>query len=147
KTQSNRGRDDYWVVKLNSNGNIQWNKTIGGNDDDRLTSLQQTRDSGYILGGYSYSNISGEKTQNNTGFIDYWIVKLDKSGNIKWNRTIGGKKDDYLNSLRQTSDGGYILGGGSTSNISGEKTENKRGTLRFTADYWVVKTDSLGKFQ
>ncbi len=143
KTENSRGGDDYWVVKLDRLGNIQWDKTIGGNNTDVLYTLQQTRDDGYILGGYSSSNKSGEKSQNSRGKTDYWIVKLDESGNIQWDETIGGNNSDILNSLAQTTDNGYILGGQSSSNSSGEKTEVSRGA----DDYWVVKIDRLGKIQ
>ncbi|QEC66793.1 T9SS type A sorting domain-containing protein [Panacibacter ginsenosidivorans] len=143
KTQDSRGGFDYWLVKLDSTGKIIWDKTIGGNNTDGLTSVQQTSDEGYILGGYSWSDISGEKTENSRGQDDYWVVKLDSLGNIQWDKTIGGSLADKLNALRQTSDGGYILGGYSTSGISGEKTENSRGK----EDYWVVKLDSMGKIQ
>jgi len=140
KTQNSRGSYDYWVVKLDSSGNIIWDKTIGGGDVDELMSLQQTNDGGYIVGGFSSSKISGEKTQGKRGGNDYWVVKLDGMGNIQWDKTIGGALDDFLQSLQQTSDGGYALGGRSWSNISAEKTQNSRGDN----DYWVVKLDSLG---
>src|SRR5258707_1032084 len=77
KTENSRGTDDYWIVKLDSTNKIEWDKTIGGSDIDILTSIQQTSDQGYILGGYSFSNISAEKTQNSKGSADYWVVKLD----------------------------------------------------------------------
>src|SRR4029078_6947398 len=96
--------------------NIQWSKTIGGSSFDVLNTLQQTTDGGYILGGSSNSNISGEKTENSRGSYDYWVVKLDNLGNILWNKTIGAGAEDYLNSIQQTTDGGYILGGTSNSN-------------------------------
>ncbi len=143
KTENLRGGYDYWIVKTDATGNIQWQKTIGGNLDDNLYSIQQTSDGGYILGGYSISNISGEKTQNRRGNFDYWIVKIDDTGNIQWQKTIGGSDYDYLMSIQQTTDEGYILGGYSASNISGEKSENKRGL----DDYWIVKTDSSGNIQ
>jgi hypothetical protein len=135
KTQSGRGGSDYWIVKLDNNGNKQWDKTIGGSGGDALTSLQQTSDGGYILGGYSSSNISGEKTENSRGGNDYWIVKLDNSGNKQWDKTIGGSGEDDLTSLQQVGDGGYILGGRSKSPISGQKTQNSRGGF----DYWIVR--------
>ncbi|MCZ4317451.1 T9SS type A sorting domain-containing protein [Aequorivita viscosa] len=119
---------------------ILWQKTIGGSDTDFSTVFETTADGGYILGGYSTSNISGEKTENSNGAIDIWIVKIDDSGNIQWQNTIGGSGDDYLISLKQTSDGGYILGAGSNSDISGDKTENSRGGL----DYWILKLDVTG---
>src|SRR5215831_15795227 len=124
KTQKSRGGYDYWIIKLDSSHNIQWNKTIGGDDFDGLSSLQQTSDGGYMLGGSSWSNISGEKSENNRGYgLDYWIVKLNKSGKIEWDKTLGGVDWDELHSLQQTADGGYILGGSSTSRASYEKTE------------------------
>ena len=140
KTQNNRGRGDYWVVKLDSSLNIQWDKTIGGSESDDLYCIEQTADNGYILGGYSFSNISGEKTDSSRGLADYWVVKLDRHGNIQWDKTIGGKKDDRLTWLQQTKKGDYIIGGYSTSNSSREKSQDCRG--RF--DYWILKLDSLG---
>ncbi len=143
KTENSRGGSDYWIVKTDATGNIQWQKTIGGNSYDELKSIQQTTDGGYILGGYSESNISGEKSENSRGANDFWIVKTDSTGNIQWQKTIGGSGDDKLYSIQQTTDGGYILGGKSDSNISGEKTENSRGF----EDYWIVKIDSVGIVQ
>jgi hypothetical protein len=75
-TQPAQGNYDYWVVKVNSNGVKDWDKRFGGSNEDRLTSLKQTSDGGYILGGYSSSGISGDKTQETQGLTDYWIVKL-----------------------------------------------------------------------
>ncbi|HKR06809.1 MAG TPA: T9SS type A sorting domain-containing protein, partial [Bacteroidia bacterium] len=144
KTENCNGEYDYWLIKLNASGNIQWQNTIGGNYSDYLFSMQQTIDDGFILGGFSLSNISGDKTENNIGgSIDYWIVKTDASGNIQWQNTIGGNLNDFLYSLEQTIDGGYILGGYSYSGISGDKTENCTGIT----DYWIIKTDSAGNIQ
>jgi hypothetical protein len=143
KTQNTHGGYDYWIVKLNNQGQIQWNKSIGGNLDDFLVSMTQTSDGGYILGGYSISSASGDKTENNRGSYDYWIVKISSSGDIQWNKTIGGGSIDYLQSIRQTIDGGYILGGYSNSNISAEKTQNTRGSF----DYWIVKLNSSGSIE
>ena len=143
KTENNRGGYDYWIVKVNKSGIIQWQKTIGGSSDDILYSLNQSTDGGYILGGASGSGISGEKSESSIGGKDYWIVKIDSIGNIQWQKTIGGNSTDQLRSIDQTTDGGYILGGLSQSNISGHKTENAIGSV----DYWIVKTDSLGNIQ
>ncbi|HRC36093.1 MAG TPA: T9SS type A sorting domain-containing protein [Bacteroidia bacterium] len=143
KTEDSQGLEDYWLLKLDSMGNIQLQKTIGGNMEDDLMSVQQTTDGGYILGGYSQSDISGDKTENSQGDYDYWVVKLDTIGNIQWQNTIGGNNQEFLNSIQQTTDGGYILGGMSQSDVSGDKTENSQGGW----DYWVLKLDSIGNVQ
>jgi hypothetical protein len=140
KTEANQGTWDYWVVKQDGSGNILWQNTIGGNDADQLQSVIQTTDGGYLLGGYSGSDISGDKTEANQGLYDYWVVKLDVTGNIEWQNTIGGYKEDDLHSVIQTTDGGYLLGGYSESGTNGDKTEPSQGFR----DYWVVKLDGLG---
>jgi hypothetical protein len=150
KTEANLGVYDYWVVKLNSSGGIEWQNTIGGNGDDNLFSIAQTSDGGYILGGVSWSGISGDKTEANLGAgytYDYWVVKLNNSGSIEWQNTIGGNLDDYLYSIAQTSDGGYILGGTSYSGLAGDKTEPRIGGEYAAPDYWVVKLNSSGSIE
>jgi hypothetical protein len=140
KTQASKGFEDFWVIKLNASGVKVWDKTFGGSGSENLLSLAQTSDGGYILGGDSDSGISGDKTQASKGDSDYWVVKLDANGTKQWDRSIGGSADDFLLSLTQTADGGYMLGGRSDSGISGDKTQPSRGDF----DYWVVKTDAGG---
>ncbi|MBL7914957.1 MAG: T9SS type A sorting domain-containing protein [Bacteroidia bacterium] len=144
KTENSMGASDFWIVKTDSTGNIQWQNTIGGTAKDDLHSIEQTSDGGLILGGSSYSDISGDKTENGSGGRDFWIVKIDSAGNIQWQNTIGGSGDDACQSISLTFDGGYILGGTSDSNISGDKTEN---SINDSDDYWIVKLDSLGAIQ
>ncbi|HRI34998.1 MAG TPA: hypothetical protein PLD02_14715, partial [Saprospiraceae bacterium] len=139
KTENCYGRSDYWIIKLDSSGNIQWQKTIGGNHEDILNDVKQTTDGGYILGGKSYSlDTSGNKTVFGIEGWDYWIVKMDKLGNIQWQKSFGGDNWDEFVEINQTFDGGYIIGGYSKSNISGTKNENTRGE----DDYWIIKIDS-----
>jgi hypothetical protein len=148
KSEANKGFDDYWIIKLDANGNKIWDKTFGGNMREGLTALQQTSDGGYILGGTSNSGINGDKSQALIGEIDYWIVKLDANGNKTWDKTFGGINEDGIRALQQTSDGGYILGGSSDSGISGDKSEVNKGNFApgsfATNDYWVVKLDASG---
>lgn len=140
KKENSRGNLDYWVVKLDSKGEIEWDKTIGGKYVDELKSIEQTKDGGFILGGYSNSPESGDKSQKSFGLGDYWIVKLDKEGAIEWQETMGGDKDDNLFALTQTNDGGFIAGGNSNSGTSNSKTKsNRNGT-----DFWVVKLNESG---
>lgn len=140
KTENNYGVTDYWIVKLDDTGTVEWENTIGGNDSDVLRDVIQTSDNGYLLGGYSKSNISGDKTENSQGDYDFWMLKLDSSGSILWQNTIGGSGIDYPRDVKQLMDGSYIIGGWSNSNISGDKTENSNGGY----DYWLVKLNSSG---
>ena len=140
KTGARKGLADYWVVKVNQRGIVKWNKTIGGSNEDLLQSMELTRDGGCILGGTSTSPASGNKSQGSRGESDYWLVKLDNDGTIQWDKTIGGSRKDELRSVKQTSDGGYIIGGYSTSPISGHKTELSNKDI----DFWVVKVGSAG---
>ncbi|MBK9320964.1 MAG: hypothetical protein IPM91_20665 [Bacteroidetes bacterium] len=94
------------LIKLSVSGQeIEWQKTIGGSWSDKLSYFELTADGGYILGGSSRSNISGDKTENNLGDYDYWIIKTDSSGNIQWQNTIGGGLNDIQSSIEQTVDG------------------------------------------
>lgn len=132
--------DDFWLLKLNELGVIQWQRVFGGNLVDVPTNILNTSDGGSIIIGYSDSNISGNKTENSKGLIDVWILKLDNLGNILWQKTIGGENLDSAECVVETSDGGYLIGANSLSNISGDKTENSKG-LR---DMWIIKIDSIG---
>ncbi len=135
----NQGSVDYWIVKIDELGTIQWQKTYGGSSLDLATSIQQTTDGGYIIAGYSDSN-DGDVTGNN-GDYDYWIVKIDEFGAIQWQKSLGGSGEDRAESIQQTTDGGYILAGYSNSN-DGDVTGN-HGYF----DYWIVKLEENGTIQ
>lgn len=129
----NHGDFDYWVVKLNNSGNIQWQKSLGGSESDRATSVQQTSDGGFIVTGYTYSN-NGD-VSNNHGASDIWVVKLDNSGNLQWEKSYGTGLNDSGTSVKETSDGGYIVTGTSWINSN------------LSDDYKVLKLDSSGNVQ
>jgi len=141
KTEKSRGNMDYWIVKLDKNGLVQWQKTYGGEYADLLRSMEQTKDGGYILGGYSNSPQSGEKTDANKGIGDYWIIKIDNIGSIEWQQTYGGNGDNQLYVIHQTNDGGYIAGGNSNSTTT---LTAKGGNVRSGTDFWVLKMDEKG---
>ncbi len=143
KTVASFGIGDYWVVKTDGSGNKQWERVFGGSENENAYSLELTSDGGAILGGYSASGVSGNKTTVGFGGEDFWIVKIDQDGNKQWEQAYGGTGRDSLQSLQQTSDGGYILGGFSESGISGNKSTVSVGGL----DYWVIKTDGSGNKQ
>ncbi len=139
-TLSSKGSADYWINYMSPNGTKFWERRFGGSSYDELRSIIRTSDNGYLLGGISFSGISGDKSQNNRGSSDYWIIKLNSLGNKQWDARFGGTLEDNLISVYQTSDGGYILAGYSESDIGGDKTAAQIGDL----DFWVVKTNSLG---
>ena len=127
----NHGIWDYWIVKLTSTGNVDWQKSLGGSGWDRAFSVQQATNGGYIIAGESYSN-DGDVTGNH-GANDYWIVKLTLSGEIEWQRSIGGSSFDWGYCIQQTTNGGYIIAGYSMSDdgdVSGNQGDR---------DYWIVK--------
>ena len=119
---------------------ISWQKTIGGNLNDLPKKIIQTSDNGFIIAGSSNSEISGYKTENCYGYIDFWIVKLDSNGTFEWEKTIGGSLYDELISIIETNEGDFILAGSSSSNISNDKSEDSRGEI----DYWIVKINASG---
>ena len=100
---------------------ILWQLNVGGDDWDELRSMEETADGGVIMGGFSYSGISGDKTEDKMGAVDFWIIKVNSSGAIEWQQTIGGDDADQCYFVQQTSDLGYICGGWSRSGVSHDK--------------------------
>jgi len=140
KTSPNYGGNDFWVVRLDASGNLLWDRSFGGSQDDRLSSLRQTADGGFIVGGSSLSIADGNKTSTNFGGVDYWVLRLDADGNKVWEKTFGGAAGDGLTQVQQTMDGGFILTGWSYSGPSGNKTSPHYGS----GDYWIVRLDASG---
>ena len=110
---------DVWLIKTDSRGKMEWNKTFGGIHSDRGFSVQPTLDGGCI--------IIGEKGFDEPKFDDIWLIKTDSSGNEEWNKTFGGNGRDIGFSVQQTSEGGYIILG-----------------FRASHGAWLIKTDSNG---
>jgi predicted secreted protein len=121
------GNKDFWLVKVDSAGNHEWNQTYGGLNADILFSLAATSDGGYILAGRTRSFGAGS--------ADAWLVKIDASGNHEWNQTYGGPRIDVAHAVIQTTDGGYAIAGFTTSFGADGK------------DLWLVKTNSSGNLE
>jgi hypothetical protein len=141
KSEKCRGGMDYWIVKLDKEGVIQWQKTYGGQYSDVLRSMEQTSDSGYILAGYSNSPVSGDKTETNKGVGDYWVLKIDDTGIVQWQKTYGGDGDDQPYVIHQIKDEGYILGGNSNSSNA---LTTEGGIVANGTDFWILKLDKEG---
>ena len=132
----NHGGKDFWVIKLDSDGNIIWQRTFGGSNDDEAYSVQQTSDGGYIVAGYTGSN-DGD-VRGNHGYKDFWVIKLDENGDMQWQKALGGSSDDEAYSIQQTSDGGYIVVGEESSrdgDVSSHYGMN---------DIWIVRLNRNG---
>ncbi len=136
---SNRGLRDAWIIKLSSNGTVQWQRTYGGSANDLALSVRQTADGGYIFAGWTASD-DGDISLNQ-GDEDCWIVKLDTNGNIEWQKTLGGADEDHFTSVIQTADGGYLAAGSVKSN-DGDVAGHRGGD-----DCWIVKFDGQGNVQ
>jgi hypothetical protein len=124
---------DHWVLKLDSNGNVgpgypgTWQKTFGGSSSEYATTIQQTADGGYI--------VVGETDSFGDVFGDAWVLRLNSTGSVIWQKVYGGSDNDIASFIQQTADGGYIVAGY---------------TYSFGAGYnnaWVLKLDSSGNIE
>ncbi len=122
--QDDKSYYDYYILKLSALGTIVWEKTFGGSKNEKNTSVIQTSDGGFALGGTRLQSAGGD--------YDGWVLKLDASGSIVWNKTFGGNKSDKVQSIVQTSDGGFA--------VAGYKASNSRGSY----DAWVFKLNASG---
>lgn len=135
--------DNSWnflIFKTDLNGNLLWQRMYGGDQDERLWAFVQTSDGGFLAGGYSYSGVSGDKTEPSRGDKDVWLIKLDAQGLLLWDKTLGGGFQDELFSIQELPNGDFLLGCNSNSNASGDKSEGTRGQQ----DFWLIRTDAQG---
>ena len=148
KTASHKGGRDYWAIKIDQQGNQIWDKAYGGSLNDSPETTLALPDGGFLMGGNSSSQTSGDKSEDRWGsqkFFDYWVIKLDSEGNKIWDNTVGDHHFEDFGGMILTSDGGLLMGGHSNSLSVYEKGENSKGESN---DFWVVKLsdkdDDLG---
>jgi PKD repeat protein len=132
----NHGSTDIWLTKIDSSGNIMWRKTIGGSSIDIGTEVSELANGDLLISGYTAS-VNGDIPGNNGNF-DALLIRTNSLGTIRWSRIYGGTRVDLSYSHTVTSDGGFVLGGGSYSNDV--DLNNNHGDQ----DFWVLKTDSTG---
>ena len=133
------GGEDFWIIKLDSLGNVQWEETYGGSKNERAHGICVTNDGGYLVAGYSESDDGMVESDQWNGYSDYWVLKLDESGNIEWQRILGGSENDIAYAVAQSIDGNFLIGGhvfSSDGNITGHHGFD---------DAWFVKLDPLGE--
>lgn len=118
------GGNDYWLMKIDAEGDVQWNKTLGGEADDRARSLEMAEDGGFLLNGWSSSY--------SKGMIDFWLIKTDNYGDPMWNKSYGTSEGDRGIALTKSLDGGYLLGGNTNKKTMG------------ATDFLLIKTNAQG---
>lgn len=119
-----QGSYDFYLIKIDADGNKQFSKTFGDAEEDLGYCVKQTHDGGFII-------VGGTKSFG-AGNFDVYLIKTDANGEKIWSNTFGGDKEDWGYSVCETSDGGYIIAGITSSYGSG------------LGDVWLIKTDSLG---
>jgi len=133
--QDNCLKQDIFIIKLNSNGNLVWKTAIAGLGVDYAQAAVLNTDGSITLCGYTFSDFAND---NEKGSPDGLIAKISSSGALVWISTKGGSRADYLNDIQLTDDGGYILAGTSNS-VDGELALNKG-----LFDAWILKTNAIG---
>lgn len=139
QVSGNHGAEDLWVVRIDDQGNLLWQKTLGGSAMDAGEYVLTTPDGGYIVAGNTRS-ADGDVTGQH-GEVDYWVVKLDAGGSVQWQKCYGGSAEDMVTSIQPTPGGGYVLGGRASS-TNGDVSGNKGG-----GDLWVVKITASGAIE
>lgn len=132
----NYGITDYWILKLDTAGNLVWQKSFGGSNTERAYAIRQTIDGGYVIVGSSTSsdgNVTGSHGSN-----DVWVVKLNATGTLIWQKALGGAGVDLGRGIYQNADGSYIVGGYSAS-TDGDVTGNHG-----DKDAWIAKLTTTG---
>lgn len=114
-----QGNSDGWIIKINSIGNLEWQKVIGSSGTDRISAIQQTTDQGYIMAGHYEPNLAGVS--------DLWVIKMNNDGDIEWQYSFGGAGHEWAESVLEKPDGGYIVCGNTNSAGNGDY------------DFWISK--------
>lgn len=134
---SNNGLEDIWIVKVNEQGDLDWEKSLGGSNTDWAYAVKQTDDGGYVVVGFTYSS-NGDVTGHH-GQDDVWVVKLSASGALVWQRALGGSNRDSGRDLITHTDGGITVAGWTQS------TDGDVSQLAGASDSWLIRLDAEGE--
>lgn len=141
--QGHHGMYDAWLLKIDDNGNVLWQKAYGATGQDHAHSIIKTKNGGFVFVGYSSSqDLPG---LSNKGGLDFWIVKLDKNGEIQWQNTFGGSLDEYAKSVVECTDGSFVIAGETYSHDYDAIENHANYDNPDNRDYLIVKVDSLGQ--
>lgn len=133
---NNLGSSDYWILMLDADGNLLWEKTYGGSGEDRAKKIIQTQDGNFVILGTVFSN-DGDVT-NNHGGVDFWLIKIDEQGNLLWEKTFGGSSADQGTDVIEMTNGDLVITGETLSNNG-----DIEGNHGFT-DAWIARLDNQG---
>ena len=135
--KDNNGLFDTWIIKTDSIGNIQWQRTLGGSLDDKANAAVKTLDGGFLIICESNSN-DGDKSSS-FGGLDFWVIKLSESGDLIWEKSFGGSGQDIPWNIVETPNSDIVISGFTTSSNTGDV-----GLNHGLFDYWVIKINSNG---
>ena len=133
---NNKGSYDFWVVRIDGNGTIVWERSFGGSETDEAYAISKSGDGNFLIIGDTSS--SDKDVSNNNGAADLWVIKMSPNGELLWEKTYGGSNFDVGRSIRSTPDGNFIISGSSRS-LDGDINSNNGQN-----DAWVLKIDSNG---
>ncbi len=133
------------LAKVDSTGQLNWVKLLGGSGNDAAHSICRTADSGYAILAYTESNDGDIPLSGTKGSTDLWLIKIDTAGNVLWSKTYGSPASENSIAVAVTPDNGFMLFG--ASNGYGDDIPFHHGTSQFENDWFVIKTDSIGNKQ
>jgi hypothetical protein len=137
------GSQDFWIFKIDAMGTMQWNKCFGGTSGEYPCDIIQTSDGNYVVVGSSEST-DGDVTGNH-GSNDGWMIKISNTGNLLWQKSLGGSRDEELKSVLETSDGGFMILGTTDSYNNGDVSGNHSDCSGSACkDLWLLKTNATG---
>lgn len=129
----NHGNGDCWIIKTDANGNIDWQRSLGGVNPDVANDVNTEADGSFVVVGFSFSADGDVNVNNRSGNV--WMFKLSASGVLQWQRSFGGALTDYGQQVIRTAGGDYVIAAYSYSDDFGNHG---------SSDYYIIKTDSLG---
>ncbi|MCS6904603.1 MAG: T9SS type A sorting domain-containing protein [Bacteroidia bacterium] len=140
KSENTRGLYDYWLLKITPSGSVIWDKTLGGSRNDFLVAVLELDNGEILVGGNSFSTKSGDKNSENWGEADIWLCKLRASGELIWQRSLGGNNIEQLAALQKKKNGNFLILGTTYSDSSGSIVDTSRGG----ADLWIAEVSQAG---
>jgi len=145
KSSAHYGESDGWVVRLDAQGNQLWERSYGGSFTDELHAILAASEGRSYVAGFSDSRPqTGNKSSPAYGFRDVWVLHLGATGEILWERSLGGSGDDWATDLVQASDGDLLVVGNSLSREGGTKTSPNYSPIVLSTDGWLNRVDPSG---